>query len=89
VGAVAGATAPTSLQAVRAALPDHFILIPGYGAQGGDAGALRGLASGDAAGFLVSASRSIIYAYEGGGGDYRSAAARAVAAMRDEIGVSW
>jgi orotidine-5'-phosphate decarboxylase len=89
VGAVAGATAPTALQAVRAALPDHFILIPGYGAQGGDAGALRGLASGDAAGFLVSASRSIIYAYEGGGGDYRSAAARAVAAMRDEIGVSW
>jgi len=85
VGAVAGATAPTSLQAVRAALPEAFILVPGYGAQGGDAAALRGLARGDAAGFVVNASRSIVYAWRAAGAQYEAAAAAAAAAMRDEL----
>ena len=45
VGAVAGATAPTSLRLVREALPPAFILVPGYGAagsrEGGSARRLR------------------------------------------------
>jgi orotidine-5'-phosphate decarboxylase len=86
VGAVAGATAPTSLTAVRAVLPDAFLLIPGYGAQGAGPEALQGLASGDAAGYIVNASRSIIYAFRHKGGDYRSAAAAAAAEMRAAIG---
>jgi orotidine-5'-phosphate decarboxylase len=86
VGAVAGATAPAALRAVRAALPNAFLLIPGYGAQGAGAEALEGLAAGDAAGFLVSASRSIIYAHRETGADYRTAAAQAAVQMRDEIG---
>jgi orotidine-5'-phosphate decarboxylase len=85
VGAVAGATAPTSLRAVRAALPAAFILVPGYGAQGGTAEALRGIATGAAAGYVVNASRSVMYAWQQGTGDYRAAAATAAAAMRREL----
>ena len=42
VGAVAGATAPAQLRLVREALPNAFLLVPGYGAQGAGADALRG-----------------------------------------------
>jgi orotidine-5'-phosphate decarboxylase len=86
VGAVAGATAPEPLAAVRAALPHAFLLVPGFGAQGAGPEALAGVASGEAAGFVVNASRSIIYAWRERGGDYRSAAAAAAAEMRDAIG---
>ena len=68
MGAVAGATAPTSLRLVRDALPHAFLLVPGYGAQGAGADALAGIAAGDAAGFVVNASRSIIFAWQSGRG---------------------
>ena len=85
VGAVAGATSPESLRLVREALPAAFLLVPGFGAQGAGPDALRGIAAGDAAGFVVNASRSVIFAWQDGGGDYRSAAASAAAAMRREL----
>lgn len=67
VGLVAGATAPNELRAIRAVVPALPFLIPGLGAQGGDAAmALRDgpVASGDGAsrpgsGLLVNVSRSI------------------------------
>jgi orotidine-5'-phosphate decarboxylase len=71
---------------VRAALPHAFLLIPGFGAQGAGPEALSGLACGEALGFVVNASRSIIYAWAERGGDYRSAAAAAAVEMRDAIG---
>ena len=85
VGAVAGATAPESLRLVREALPNAFLLVPGYGAQGAGADALAGIAAGDAAGFVVNASRSIIYAWQTAGGDYRRAAAAAAESMRSDL----
>lgn len=85
VGAVAGATSPTSLRLVRGALPQAFLLVPGYGAQGAGREELRGISAGVAAGFVVNASRSIIYAWQGGVIDYRSAAADAARTMRDEL----
>jgi orotidine-5'-phosphate decarboxylase len=85
VGAVAGATAPAQLRAVREALPNAFLLVPGYGAQGGSAEALAGIAAGDAAGFVVNASRSIIFAWQDAGGDYRRAAASAAESMRSDL----
>lgn len=85
VGAVAGATAPEPLRLVRRALPQAFLLVPGYGAQGAGADALAGIAAGPAAGFVVNASRSIIYAWQQRGGDYRAAAAAAAAAMRRDL----
>jgi orotidine-5'-phosphate decarboxylase len=85
VGAVAGATAPEALRAVRAALPNAWLLVPGYGAQGAGPAALAGIAAGDAAGYVVNASRSIIYAWQQNGEEYRVAAARAAGEMRDEL----
>lgn len=85
VGAVAGATSPASLRALRAALPHAFLLVPGFGAQGGAAEDLAGIASGDAAGFVVNASRSILYAGEKSGTEYRVAAAAAAGAMREQL----
>ncbi len=85
VGAVAGATAPEQLRQVREALPNAFLLVPGYGAQGGSSQALAGIAAGDAAGFVVNASRSVIFAWQGAGGDYRRAAAAAAEAMRIDL----
>jgi orotidine-5'-phosphate decarboxylase len=88
VGRGRRATAPTSLQLGRAALPQAFLLVPGFGAQGAGPDALKVIAAGQAAGFVVNASRSIIFAWQNTGGDYRSAAAAAAAAMRQELAVA-
>lgn len=86
VGVVAGATAPAQLRAVREALPDAFLLVPGYGAQGAGPDALAGVAAGEAAGFVVNASRSVIFAWQDVGGDFRRAAAVAAESMRNDLG---
>ena len=64
VGLVVGATAPEELEKVRGRAPDLPFLVPGVGAQGGDAAAAieHGLASGVG---LVNSSRGIIFAGEG------------------------
>ena len=85
VGAVVGATAPDALRSLREELPKSFFLVPGYGAQGGDAAALAGLGDERGLGFIVNASRSIIYAWQETGADYRLAAAAAAAAMTAEL----
>ena len=85
VGAVVGATAPDALRSLRRALPRSFFLVPGYGAQGGDAAALAGIGDEHGLGFIVNASRSIIYAWQETGADYQLAAAGAVAAMKAEL----
>ena len=85
VGAVVGATSPASLRLVREALPHAFLLVPGYGAQGAGADALAGAATGDAAGFVVNASRSIIYAWQTEAAEYRRAAAAAAESMRNDL----
>lgn len=85
VGAVAGATSPASLRLVREVLPHAFLLVPGYGAQGAGADALAGIAAGDAAGFVVNASRSIIYAWQAEAAEYRRAAAAAAESMRNDL----
>src|SRR4249919_853611 len=81
---VVGATWPEQLREVRAIIGDMPILVPGVGAQGGDALAVvRNAASADGTGLLVSSSRAILYASRGG--DYAEAAARAARELRDTI----
>ncbi len=68
VGAVVGATKAADAAALRARMPRTVFLIPGYGAQGGTAEDLRrmvipGARTAGASGLLVTASRSVIYAY--------------------------
>ncbi len=64
VGLVVGATAPEELEALRERVPDLPFLVPGVGAQGGDAEAAVefGLANGVG---LVNSTRSIIFAENG------------------------
>ena len=59
---VVGATRVDTLTHIRKILPDHFLLIPGVGAQGGDLDMVCKYAMNDSAGLLINSARSIIYA---------------------------
>ncbi len=58
---VIGATRKEQLQEVRALLPDHFFLVPGVGAQGGDVDTVCRNAFNKDAGVLINVSRGVIY----------------------------
>jgi orotidine-5'-phosphate decarboxylase len=64
VGAVVGATYPEDLQRLRAEMPQALFLVPGYGAQGGKPEDIPLAVGADGMGAVISASRSILYAYE-------------------------
>jgi orotidine-5'-phosphate decarboxylase len=59
---VVGATRPNDLKYIRNIIPDHFLLIPGIGAQGGNLMDVVENAWNKDCGILVNASRSIIFA---------------------------
>ena len=83
-GLVVGATYPEELGRVRAAAPRLPILVPGIGAQGGDAHAavLNGRRP-DGRGLIISSSRAILYA--GSGADFAEAARSAAAEARSAM----
>ncbi|MFN0174342.1 MAG: orotidine-5'-phosphate decarboxylase [Saprospiraceae bacterium] len=62
---VIGATHPEAFIRVREIAPDHFLLVPGVGAQGGDLAAICEYGMNKDCGLLVNASRSILYASSG------------------------
>ncbi len=62
---VVGATRPEILVHIRSKIPNHFLLIPGVGAQGGDLNAVCKYGMNKNCGLLINSSRSIIYASEG------------------------
>lgn len=59
---VVGATRTDQIQQVRAVVPDHFLLIPGVGAQGGDLDEVMQHAMNKDVGMLINVSRGIIFA---------------------------
>jgi orotidine 5''-phosphate decarboxylase, subfamily 2 len=63
VGAVVGATYPEMGKILRKIMPKAFILVPGYGAQGGTAEGLKPYFNEDGLGAIVNSSRGIIAAY--------------------------
>jgi orotidine-5'-phosphate decarboxylase len=67
VGAVVGATKSSEAAVLRARMPEQYLLIPGYGAQGGILDdlkpMLRTTTSPADAGIVVNASRSVIYGF--------------------------
>ena len=69
---VVGATHPEAFRQVRRIAPDHFLLVPGIGAQGGSLAAICEHGMNADCGMLVSASRSIQYA--SAGADFAEAA---------------
>lgn len=62
---VIGATKADYFKEIRKIAPDHFYLVPGVGAQGGDLETLSKYGMNDHCGLLVNSSRGIIYASSG------------------------
>ena len=85
VGAVVGATFPRDVAEARRLLPQAVLLLPGVGAQGGRPSDLAPAFTSGPASALVSASRSIIYAYRGREDDWRAAAGGAAAHLAHEV----
>jgi len=85
VGAVVGATHPRAVGEARRLLPQAILLLPGVGAQGATPADLaRAFTSGPASA-LVNASRSVIYAFRSGAGDWRTAAGLEATRLRREV----
>lgn len=82
---VVGATKAESLAQIRQIIPNHFLLVPGVGAQGGSLQDVVKYGMNSEVGLLVNASRSILYASSGA--DYASAAAAEAKKMQEEMGV--
>jgi orotidine-5'-phosphate decarboxylase len=64
IGAVVGATYPDELVAMRQQMPNAWLLIPGYGSQGGTAADVAGAFHDNGLGAIVNSSRGIIFAYQ-------------------------
>ncbi|MBK6904759.1 MAG: orotidine-5'-phosphate decarboxylase [Saprospirales bacterium] len=80
---VVGATHPSKLAEVRQLAPDHFFLVPGVGAQGGDLQAVMNYGMNADCGLLVNSSRGIIFA--GNGEDFAEKAREAAAGVQLEM----
>ena len=91
VGAVVGATYPEMGKVLRELMPKSYILVPGYGAQGGTSDALRPYFNSDGLGAIVNSSRGIICAYKQekyaafGEENYADASRQAVLDMIEDI----
>ena len=59
---VVGATQPEKIQSIRSLAPEHFFLVPGIGAQGGDMEMVMKHGMNAQCGLLINSARSIIYA---------------------------
>ena len=91
VGAVVGATYPEMGGVLRKVMPKSYILVPGYGAQGGTAKELAPYFNEDGLGAIVASSRGIIAAYRQpayekyGERGFAEAARQAALAMKEDI----
>jgi orotidine-5'-phosphate decarboxylase len=87
VGLVVGATFPDDLRALRSKHPDVHFLIPGVGAQGGDAAeTAKAGANALGGGFVINSARGIIYASKSNDiEDIQMASLAAAQKLRDEI----
>jgi orotidine-5'-phosphate decarboxylase len=80
---VVGATKADLLKDVRRLVPDHFLLIPGVGAQGGSLQEVAAQGFNSSCGLLVNSSRQIIYASSGS--DFAAAARREALKLQQEM----
>lgn len=91
IGAVIGATYPEMGKVLRELMPKSFILVPGYGAQGGKGADLVHFFNKDGLGAIVNSSRGIIAAHQQeqyksiGSTNFAEASRQAVIEMREDI----
>ncbi len=82
---VVGATKADKIGTIRALAPDHFFLVPGVGAQGGDLEAVSKAGMNAQCGLLVNSSRAIIYA--SAGEDFADAARKEALKVKNEMSI--
>jgi orotidine-5'-phosphate decarboxylase len=80
---VVGATRAELVGEIRKLIPDHFLLVPGVGAQGGSLSDITHAAANQEVGLLVNSSRGILYASQGE--DYADAAGVEAAKLASEM----
>lgn len=80
---VVGATRPTYISHIRKQAEEHFLLVPGVGAQGGNLEEVAAYGMNDTCGLIVNSSRSIIYASNGE--DFAVAASNAAKKLQIEM----
>jgi orotidine-5'-phosphate decarboxylase len=80
---VVGATRGQAFEDVRKVVPEHFLLVPGVGAQGGDLATVAQYGMNNACGLLVNSSRNIIFASSDE--DFDKKAGEAAGKLRDEM----
>ncbi len=80
---VVGATQAGQVARIREQFPDHFLLVPGVGAQGGSLAEVSRVGLNASGGLLVNASRSILYASNGP--DFAQKAATEAREMQQEM----
>ncbi len=91
IGAVVGATYPEQGKILRKIMPKAYILVPGYGAQGGKGADLVHFFNEDGLGAIVNSSRGIIAAWQQeqyagyGAENFADASRAAVVDMREDI----
>jgi orotidine-5'-phosphate decarboxylase len=83
LGLVVGATYPEEIATVRTLAPSLPLLIPGVGAQGGDAAATVKAGLREAGLVIVNSSRAVLYA--SGGDDFAAAARRVALQTREQL----
>ncbi len=80
---VVGATKASMLALIRQQIPDHFLLVPGIGAQGGDLNEVSEYGINKQCGLLINASRSVIFA--GNQKDFAAKAAEEAKNIQSEM----
>ena len=86
LGAVVGATKASDAASLRALMPQQIFLVPGFGAQGGKADDVKACFDSSGRGAIVTASRSVIYAYQKDtSGPWKMAVERAARQMKKDV----
>lgn len=80
---VVGATQGKMFARIREVVPDHFLLVPGVGAQGGSLEEVARYGMNKECGLIVNSSRGVIYASKDD--DFAQAAANEARKLRDQM----
>jgi orotidine-5'-phosphate decarboxylase len=86
LGAVVGATKPQDAKRLREIMPQQMFLVPGYGAQGAGLDDILPCFKSGGGGAIVTASRSVIYAFKPDDPKWMDSVADAAAKFADEVG---
>jgi orotidine-5'-phosphate decarboxylase len=85
VGAVVGATHPRELAALRGVMRDVWLLVPGYGAQGGTAADVKAAYRADGLGAIVNSSRGVTFPFHPDDPDWEAKVVEAARKAQAEL----